>query len=142
MLHFIVVIVVDDLAFTSNLSKLMKDFKERLSSTFRIELFRVLKTFIGWEIKQCPDGLSACHGWYVDELLRKHNMDACNETLTPMAINADIRPALQHETILGRKDHNLFRNQIKEHLSLAICTRPDILYALCALARSLRAPTK
>lgn len=50
--HFILwVIVVDYLAFSSNLTKILSDFKFLLSSTFGVKLFGELKVFTGWQIR-------------------------------------------------------------------------------------------
>lgn len=137
----LLVIVVDDLAFSSNSPELLADFKDRLSATFDVKFFGELKSFIGWDIQQGPDGLSVCQGRYIDELLKNHGMDACNATLTPMSTEVDLRPATESEDALRRIDHRLYRKHIGQLLYLSICTRPDISFAVCALARSLHAPT-
>lgn len=120
------VIVVDDLALTSNSPKLMADFRGCLLSIFDVKFFRKLKTFIGLEIWQGPEGFIICHRLIVDELLKKCNMDAYNATSTPIPTDADIGPALEIEVALGRLGHKLFRKKVDELLYLTIYTRPEI----------------
>lgn len=68
-------------------------------------------------------------------------MESCNATLTPMSFNADLQPGAKNEDVLRRSNHRLFSMQIGDLLYLAICTLPDISFAVCALACSLHAPT-
>lgn len=78
---------------------------------------------------------------YIDELLLKYGMSNCNATVTAMASDADIKPANQSDEALSTSDQNLYRRQIGELVYLAACTRLEISFAVCTLARSLLAPT-
>ena len=58
-----------------------------------------------------------------------------------MATDADLRPCLPNEFSLTKIEHSTYRTMIGEVLYLATSTRPDICFAICALARIVRAPT-
>lgn len=68
-------------------------------------------------------------------------MNQCNATITPMSVDADIRPATEDDEALSSSDVSLYRRQIGELLYLTVCTRPEMFFAVCALAGSLHAPT-
>lgn len=103
--------------------------------------FGELRTFIGWKIHQGPEGLMVSQVRYIEGLLKKHGMESCNANLTPLASEADLRPDIENEKALERSEHKPFQIKIGELLYLAVCTRPDISFAVCALARSLHTPT-
>lgn len=139
--HFILlIIVVDDFAFLSNSPAFLAAFKDQLQSTFDVKYFGSLKTFIGWEITQHENGIGISQERYTRELLTKYDLSNCNTTLTPMPTTADLLPKTDNEKPLSTDEHRLYRIQIGELLYLAVCTRPDIAFAVCALARSLHAP--
>ena len=69
-------------------------------------------------------------------------MTYCNGALTPMAKEIDLCPRLPHKMVLGVREHAKYRRMIGELLYLAVCTRPDISFAISSFARSLHAPTK
>jgi len=138
----IVVIVVDDMNFASNSTRLLDHFKLRLKATFDVKLFGQLRTFVGWEISQRGNGIIVSQSRYTRELLEKHNMQNANGVWTPLPLDADVGSAEHGEPILASIDHTKFRTSIGELLYLAVCSRPDISFAVAALARNVHAPTQ
>lgn len=53
----ILVVVVDDIKFASNSPSLLSSVERELFANFDIKLFGTYKTFIGWEIRQLPNGI-------------------------------------------------------------------------------------
>ena len=89
-----------------------------------------------------PQGIKISLARYARELLEKNGMTHCNGALLPMEKDVDLRPRLPHEMVLGVREHAKYRRMVGELLYLAVCTRPDISFAISSLARSLHAPTK
>ena len=137
----IVVVVVDDLDFASSSTNLLDYFKKRLQATFDVKLFGSLRTFVGWEITQNDDGIAISQARYANELLTKHNLNQANAVWTPLPANANISPAEDGEHILIPAMHSYYRTSIGELLYLAVCSRPDISFAVAALARHVHSPT-
>lgn len=138
----LLVIFVDVFAFSSNLPQLLGGFKTLVSGTFDVKYFRSFCAFIDWELRQEPDGRSVRQRHYIDELLEKDGVDACNGTLTSMSTVVDLRSAMESEDTFKPLDHNLYQKQIGKLLYLSTCTQPDTYFAVCAVAQSLHAPTE
>ena len=136
------VVVVDDLTFASNSPRMIHAFKAKLAETFDVKLFGRMSTFLGWETSFSQQGIKISQARYTQELLDRHGMKHCNGTLTPMGKDVDLRPRLPSESPLSLQDHAKYRRMVGELLYLAVCTRPDISFAVSSLARSLHAPTR
>ena len=110
------IIVVDDMIFASNSERLLSDFKSKLAHKFDVKFFNEVKQFVCWEVKRDPNGIFISQGRYIRELLRKYDMEKCNGTLTPMAIEADIRPCQSDEIPLRKWDHSMYPKILGEIL--------------------------
>lgn len=138
----ILIIVVDDLLFASNSKGMIETFKRKLADTFDVKLFGPVSSFLGWEVKKTVEGINITQSRYAKEIVMNNSLYGCNGTYTPMAVNADLQAAQSDEAPLPSKQHATFRRQIGELLYLAVCTRPDIMFAVSALARSLHSPAQ
>lgn len=91
--RIVVPIFVDDMAFDSNSIEMLTAFKESIASNFDVNIFGELKTFIGWQTRHGPSGISTCQQRYVREPLKRNQMTSFNSSYTSMANDASIRPA-------------------------------------------------
>ena len=139
----ILAIVVDDMSFVSNDRNMLEHFKNKLRATFDVKLFGPLRNFIGWSIIRSPHGIMVHQAPYVRKLLEKYGMQHANVVLTPLPTNAShqLLPAFEDEPHLSKQDHSSYRAIVGGILYLAVCTRPDLSFAIGALARQMHAPT-
>lgn len=136
-----VLIVVDDMLFAINSRRLLDKLKDRLREHFDVKFFEELTTFIGWEIRRTSCGMKISQERYANEILHHHGLEEGNATWKPMAVDADLWPAMASEKTLSHPQHSEYRRIVGEILHLAVLTRPDIAFAVSALARSVHAPT-
>lgn len=136
------ILVVDDMAFSSNSRALIDRLKYLLQSTFKVKLLGTLQVFIGWEIRRTENGLYLGQSSYVKRLLRNFNMTHVKPVTTPLPVSCDIQPIHDDELPLNLEDHKRYRSLIGVISYLAICTRPDISFAISVLARQLHAPAQ
>ncbi|MBW0481428.1 hypothetical protein O181_021143 [Austropuccinia psidii MF-1] len=74
---------------------------------------------------------------YIEELLRKYNMEDCKISLTPMQSNIKLEPATQAEDDEFKSLNLDYRSAIGSLNYLSQCTRPDIAYAVGHLSHFL-----
>lgn len=140
--YFIIVcVVVDDIAFASNNPEMMKQFKENMGASFNVKFYGELRSFIRWSITRTPSAYYISQRTYCERLLLRFGMQNCNPAQTPLPHNVDLSPRQIRETPLNPEAHHTFRAIVGAVSYLAHCTRPDILFSILALARSLHAPT-
>jgi hypothetical protein len=72
---------------------------------------------------------------YVENILKRHQMDKCNPVNTPMAANLQL-PVLAAPEV----DVTEYQKCIGSLMYLMVCTRPDIAYAVGVLSRHVSAP--
>ena len=141
--HFVILlVVVDDMKFVSNSPSLMSTLKQKLSATFDVKLFGQLRTFIGWEIQYLPGGIKVTQSRYAKDLLSRCGMESCNAVWSPLPTNADLTSANENDMLLTPVAHSEYRSVIGALIHLAVCTRPDLSFAVCALARHVHQPTE
>lgn len=138
----IIIIVIDHMMFVTNSLQLLSEVKERLEREFDVKFFGSISSFICWDIRRSLSGIECSQQTYARKLISKHGLNHANGTWTPLPVNCDIRQAQQGEVHLQRKEHMEYRQLVGELLYLSVCTRPDISFAVGALARSLHAPTQ
>ncbi|GKB49869.1 ribonuclease H-like domain-containing protein [Tanacetum coccineum] len=82
---FIVLLVyVDDIIITGNNETKIYNFKEYLSSKFKIKDLDKLKYFLGIEVLETDNGLCLNHGSYCTKLLSEYGMLACKPAKAPI----------------------------------------------------------
>lgn len=136
----ILIVVVDDMAFASNNRSLIDRLKKNLSETFKVKLLGQLKAFVGWEIKRTATGLYVNQPKYIQRMLQLHNFTHVKPLTTPLPIRCDLTSTHEDDVPLSSNEHSNYRSLIGSLSYLAICTRPDISFAVSSLARKLHAP--
>ena len=92
-------------------------------------------------ISHLQDGIKIDQSRYVKTMLKEYGMENENAVKTPLPKTADLLTAYDYEHVLGENDHKVYRSMIGSLLYLAVCTRPDMLFSVSALARQLHTPT-
>ncbi len=78
----LIAIVVDDMAFASNNTRLLRALKQKLQAEFDVSLFGQLRSFIGWDITRTPTGIKIDQSTYIRSLLSKYGMSNANSVRT------------------------------------------------------------
>lgn len=135
-------LVVDDMAFESNDREQLEWFKTKLSDTFKVKLLGTLEMFIGWELIHSRHGIYLGQEKFVRRLLVENNMTHVKPADTPLPVKCNLTAATTKDEMLSPDNHHRYRSLIGGLSYLAICTRPDISFAVSILSRQLHAPSK
>lgn len=126
----VVVVYVDDIIFDGNRDEQCKDFAERMRTEFEMSMIGELSFFHGLQVKQMKEGLFMSQIKYVKEMLKKLNIEDSKLVSTPMTTSCKLSKDEKYDLV----DHTLWRSMIGSLLYLT-ATRPDILQAVCIVAR-------
>ena len=131
------ILVVDYMAYCSNDEHLIEWFEQQLKQAFKVKLLGNLKAFIGWEFSYTDNGLYLGQEKYVRRLLTEHDMQHVKAVSTPLPTGCDTTAIHYNDIHLNHLDHKRYRSLVGGLSYLAICTRPDISYAIPVLSRQL-----
>ncbi len=138
---YLLVYVDDCLLITSkdNKSSLL-NLKSQLASIFDIHDMGEAKFFLGMEIERNREKgtLVLSQRRFTEELLNKYSMIESKGKSVPMSTALK----LQRDGEALDTEHYRYSEIIGSLLYLSVCTRPDIAYAVGALARYTQHPTK
>ncbi|KAJ9511243.1 hypothetical protein QJQ45_017167 [Haematococcus lacustris] len=114
--------------------------KQRLSSVFGIKDLGQTRWFLGMQISRdrSQGTLQLDQQQYIKELLNTYSMTEAHSKAVPMAPGTK----LVKEGDALDTTHHSYSALVGSLLYLSCCTRPDIAYAVGALARHLAAPTQ
>lgn len=129
--HLLVVqVYVDDIVFGSTSETLVKEFQKLMESEFEMSMMGELTFFLGLQIKQEEDGTKVHQQKYLEDVLRKYDMNGSKSISTPSS-PAD---TLSKETSSPKIDPTKYRGMIGSLLYLT-ASRPDIMFSVCQCAR-------
>ena len=74
---FIVEIYVDDIIFGSDNDQLSQQFVESMQNEFEMSMLGEMKFFLGLQITQSDKGIFISHTKYINEMLKKFQMQDC-----------------------------------------------------------------
>jgi hypothetical protein len=80
----IVEIYVDDIIFGSDDDRLNKEFVESMQKEFEMSMLGEMKFFLGLQITQSDKGISISQTKYINEMLKKFQMEDSKPVGTPM----------------------------------------------------------
>ncbi|GKD97214.1 hypothetical protein Tco_1381111 [Tanacetum coccineum] len=95
---------------------------------------RELTLFLGLQVKQKDDGIFISQDKYVADILKKFNFSLVKTVGTPLETNKALVKDKEAEDV----DVHLYRSMIGSLMYLT-ASRPDIMLAICACARSVLA---
>jgi hypothetical protein len=127
---FICQIYVDDIIFDSTNQDFCEEFGNMLSWEFEMSMIDELSFFLGLQVKQTKYGTFICQSKYVNDLLKRFDIDNLKPIKTPMAINA----YLELDGGGNSLHLKLYRFMIGSLLYLT-ASRPDIMLNIYMCAR-------
>ncbi|XP_039146740.1 uncharacterized mitochondrial protein AtMg00810-like [Dioscorea cayenensis subsp. rotundata] len=87
----IVLVYIDDLILTGDLTEEIQRMKENLSIWFQMKELGELKHFLGLEVEKIKEGIFLCQQKYAKDLLETYGMLECKPLFTPMEPNIKLR---------------------------------------------------
>jgi hypothetical protein len=115
---------------------------EVLKKKFNIKMLGRLSFALGISFKWSDDSLKMTQSAYIERIAKKYRLSEANPCNMPLQKGfrpqSSMCPKSEHDT----KEMNgiPYREAIGSLLYVAICTRPDISYAVCSLARFCNNP--
>jgi Reverse transcriptase (RNA-dependent DNA polymerase) len=119
-----VTLYVDDLIFMGNNQKLIDEFKREMKLEFEMTDLRMMRYFLGLEIKQEKSGIFISQA-YAREILQKFGISDYNPIATPMELDAKLSKFEGEEAV----DSNTYQSMIGS-LRYLTCTRSDIAFVV------------
>ena len=131
----LVVLYVDDLIVAASNMNLIKAFKQAMSGHYQTKDLGECRWVLGMEVKRDRKNriLELLQTSYMEQVLDRFGMTDCNPVSTP----ADgVLPRVDAKT--GGKPDGQYMSIVGALMYAAMVTRPDIAYAVQALARHLQ----
>ncbi|KAG8087751.1 hypothetical protein GUJ93_ZPchr0010g8326 [Zizania palustris] len=131
-------VYVDDIIIASSNADVSDKLLQQLSSEFAVKDLGQLHYFLGIEASYHDDGVVLTQGKYVQDLLRRTNMQLCKPSDTPMCstekLSRELGKALEDQEVF------LYRSTVGA-LQYLTLTRPDISFAVNKVCQFLHCPT-
>jgi hypothetical protein len=108
-------------------SKALYDLGDMMSWEFKMSMIDELSFFLSLQVKQTKDETFICQSKYMNDLLKRFDMDNSKSIKSPMATNA-------HHEGGNPVDLKLYRSMVDRMLYLTI-SRSDIMFIICICAR-------
>nr|GEV95702.1 hypothetical protein [Tanacetum cinerariifolium] len=126
----LVQVYVDDIIFGSTRKEMCAEFEKMMHKKFQISSIGELTFLLGLHVKQKEDGIFISQDKYVNEILTKFGFSDVKTTSTPIETHKTLLKDEKGEDV----DEHLYRSMIGSLMYLT-CSRPDIMFAICAYAR-------
>lgn len=140
--NFIILcVVLNDIAFASNNMNMMQNLKNNLQAEFDTKLYGNMKSFILWTITRTTTEIYVNRAGYARRLLSKFGPSNCNSVKSPLSVQVTLEPCGSTETPLGPNDHHKYWSMIGGLTYLSTSTRPDLIFAVSALSKSIHVPS-
>jgi hypothetical protein len=131
----IVEIYVDDIIFGSDNDQLSQQFVESMQNEFEMSMLGEMKFFLGLQITQSDEGIFISQTKYINEMLKKFQMQDCKPVGTPMVTGCKLSQNDDSENV----EQTMYRSMIGSLLYVT-ATRPDVMHAVCQVARFQASP--
>ena len=135
--HCVLVLVyVDDVLITGSSLELISRTKTDLKTRFEMTDSGKCAFVLGIELLDGQDGsVTMCQRRYVDDILKRFNMDQCKAVVSPVDISTRLVPSNATTRIDAP-----FREAVGALMHLMTATRPDIAYAVGYVSRFMENP--
>jgi ribonuclease HI len=133
-------VYVDDILIASSSKSLINTVKTKLSSIFDARDMGAATAYLGMKIERDRGSrkIKLTQTLMTQELVAKYNMDDCKTKATPLS--PSIKLSAEDGDPLDT-DKFPYSQLVGSLMYIAVCTRPDISYAVGALARYMAKPT-
>jgi hypothetical protein len=134
----IIALYVDDLLITSSSLAVLIELKQQLTARFEMEDLGEASFILGIDIRRDRANRTVSIGQsaYITALLERHGMSDCKPVSTPMDRDSKNTLVQQHA------EHKATDSEARDYQTIiggvmfaAICTRPDIAFAVTTLAQ-------
>ncbi|GKA51897.1 putative ribonuclease H-like domain-containing protein [Tanacetum coccineum] len=126
----LVQVYVDDIIFGSTNKAWCDEFEVLMKGEFEMSAMGELTFFLGLQVKQKPDGIFISQDKYVQDMLKKFDMESVRPATTPFEAS---KPKSKDEPDDAVNVH-LYRSMIGSLMYLT-ASRPDIQFAVSACSR-------
>jgi hypothetical protein len=135
----LLLLYVDDALIASPALKTVEKVKQVLGRVFKLRDLKEPRVFLSLSIQRDRGAgtLKVSQAHYVAQILAKFNMQDSIARSVPMASGTKTTKTGQ-----GMDDNVLYGSLVGALMYLAVCTRPDIAYAVGQLARYMAGPTE
>ena len=135
----IVTVHVDDLILLTDTEEQMIDLKTSLANHFKMKDMGVLHYCLGVSVTIKDGVLQISQEQYIDKIMRKYKLQDCKTVSTPMDLNVKL---VKDDGYSKPVDVVQYQSMVGSLIYAAIATRPDIAYAVAALAKFNSSPTE
>ncbi|GJS50597.1 putative ribonuclease H-like domain-containing protein [Tanacetum coccineum] len=132
----LVQVYVDDIIFGSTKKAWCDEFKALMKGEFEMSVMGELIFFLGLQVQQRPDGIFIGQDKYVQEILKKFDLESVKTATTPYEAP---KPKSKNEPDNPVNVH-LYRSMIGSLMYLT-ASRPDIMFAVSACSKNQVTPT-
>jgi hypothetical protein len=141
----IILVWVDDLILISNSKDEGEIAENELKGEFNLKIIGEPSLLLGIQVKRDrkQKTISLSQSNYIRTILKRAGMENANPVTTPMDPNVALIPLDEKddECEPDNRASSLFATEIGSLIYLAICTRPDISYAVQTLAQFTKRPS-
>lgn len=131
---------VDDMGITGNE---ISSVKQSISSRWQMEDLGTAHCIVGIQIKRLsPHTYSISQPAMINSILSRFGMLACRPARTPFPAELKLTRASDVEGDKFRLTGLLYRRAVGSLIYIALCTRPDISYAVGVLSQHLERPSQ
>ncbi|GKE79943.1 putative ribonuclease H-like domain-containing protein, partial [Tanacetum coccineum] len=127
---------VDDIIFGSTKKAWCDEFEALMKGEFEISVMGELSFFLGLQVQQRPDGIFISQDKYVQEILKKFDLESVRTATTPYEAP---KPKSKNEPD-NLINVYLYRSMIGSLMHLT-ASKPDIMFAVGACSRNQVTPT-
>jgi hypothetical protein len=118
----VVVLYVDEIIFRSNLTTLSRKFASKMQEEFEMSMLGELSLFLGLQVNQTKNGIFVSQTKYINEMLKKFQMEDSKPMGTPMVIGCKL--SLEDDS--PKVDQTMYRSMVGS-LLYSRTTRPGIM---------------
>ena len=140
----LILVYVDDMLIISKSQRLIEETKSRIADMYETKDLGEAKHVLGVEMIRNDSGILLTQRRYIDEVLRRFNMQEANVTRTPVDPSNDEihRKGVKNETGNEGRPTFPYSELVGCLMFLATRTRPDIAFAVGVLSQHMANPRK